>query len=126
MANQSKRMNVHGYEHSTSECPGKGNRYHMCGQPDHFATKCCTKAKRVNAVETCSSDSKSEQLFLGYICADINTVKTERSENIEINDRSVCFQLDTDVKYIVLPLTTFREQGLNCDQLASSKTNLKS
>lgn len=107
-------------------CPAKGNRCHKCGQPDHFARKCRTKAKRVNAVETCSSDSESEELFLGYICADINTVETEWSENIEINDRTVRFQLDTGAKCNVLPLTTFKELGLNCDQLALSKTNLKS
>lgn len=86
-----------GYEHSTSVCPAKGNRCHKCGQPDYFARK-CTKAKHVNAVDTCSSDSESEELFLGYICADINTVETEWSENIEINDRTVRFQLDTGAK----------------------------
>lgn len=80
----------------------------------------------MNAVETCSSDSESEVLFLGYICADINTVETEWSENIEINDRTIRFQLDTGAKCNVLPLTTFKELGLNCDQLALSKTNLKS
>lgn len=106
-------------------CPAEGNRCHKCGQPDHFARK-CTKANRVNAVGTCSSDSESEELFLGYICADINTVETEWSENIEINDRTVRFQLDTGAKCNVLPLTTFKELGLNCDQLALSKTNLKS
>lgn len=115
-----------GYEHSTSVCPAKGNRCHKGGQPDHFARKCRTKAKRMNVVETCSSDSESDELFLGYICADINTVETEWNENIEINDRTVRFQLDTGVKCNVLPLTTFKELGLNCYQLALSKTNLKS
>lgn len=80
----------------------------------------------MNAVETCSSESESDELFLGYICADINTVETEWSENIEINDRTIRFQLDTGAKCNVLPLTTFKELGLNCDQLALSKTNLKS
>lgn len=66
------------------------------------------------------------RIYIGYICADTNTVETEWSENIEINDRTVRFQLDTGAKCNVLPLTTFKELGLNCDQLALSKTNLKS
>lgn len=61
-------------------------------KPDHFAKKCRTKAKCVNVVEICSSDNESEELFLGYISADIDTIDAELSENIEINVKTVRFQ----------------------------------
>lgn len=45
----------------------------------------------MNVVEICFLESESDELFFGYICVDINIVEIEWSENIEINDRIVCF-----------------------------------
>lgn len=67
----------------------------------------------MNAVEICSSDNESEEFFLRYICADIITVDTEWSENIEIKEKTVRFQWDTGAKCNVLPSTTFKELGMN-------------
>ena len=41
---------------------------------------------------------------------------TEWSESIEINNKPVCFQLDTDANFNVLPLKTFVQHGLKRDR----------
>lgn len=71
---------------------------------------------RVNAVATCSY-SESEEWFLGYIYADINTVDTEWNKNIEINDNTIRFHLDTGAKSNVLPL---RQRSMKYNRIVTN------
>ena len=71
----------------------------------------------VNTVDV----SDTEDLLLGYNDTDINTLNKERSESIEIKNKSVCFQLDPGAKCNVLPLKTFDQLCLKRVQLQDRK-----
>ena len=52
-----------------------------------------------------SSDSDTDELFLGYIDSNVNTINPDLTENTQVGNKgiSIEFQLDTGARCNVLP-----------------------
>lgn len=131
-SNFNKKNQVHlickkcNLNHEKNKCPAYGKICRFCKKMNHFET-CCIKKKflkskkrEVNEINEEFIDSDSSDNFL---LETVNIVETENdiveniselniineiTENVKINDKIVCFKVDTGAQCNILPANVFQ------------------
>ncbi|XP_034075852.1 uncharacterized protein K02A2.6-like [Gymnodraco acuticeps] len=85
--------------HVKTECPAKDVKCHACGKMGYYM-RVCKAAKSVHEI-----NEEEESLFLGSIEADNDPWMAD----IDINNKSVQFKIDTGADVTVIPHSVFKE-----------------
>ncbi|KAK7106746.1 hypothetical protein V1264_017967 [Littorina saxatilis] len=137
-ATAQKKCGRCGMKHTQdAQCPAIGKECRKCMKPNHFASMCRARteqthsSKRRNKVHTLddsdSSDTEDEvQAYsLGTIgTAEMNTVDSGWFQKLEVEEKTVNFQLDTGAKCNVISEKTFK--SFKGKKLEKSKVKLTS
>ena len=125
------------------KCPAMGSVCHKCSRPDHFSRMCRTPnprkdpnrkfhrndtsgGRKIHQIDTSDSESDDE-LFLGMLTLDVNTVDADDKWSAELNvsETPVTFQLDTGAKCNVITRETYNALDIAAP-LSKPDTPLKS
>lgn len=116
-----------GRSHKIRECPAFGKKCNACSKLNHFSSMC--KQRNVSTIDkqNDSSDSDSNELYIGVLNCPSETsgdITYPWIETVKMNNQNVPSKIDTGAETDVLPLNALKKIGQSIE-LQPTKVTLR-
>ena len=130
-----------GKSHGKNDCKAIGQTCRKCGRNNHFAAMCKTRnpmdkklrqrqpkskyTPNVHTVDYETDDSSDNELFVGMVYENVNTISQDWAIDSKVNNRTIKMHIDSGAKCNVISEETLKEINIKT-AMRKSEITLKS